>query len=81
MIENNQQYRITKDWVRRFTETLDRLDTHPEESARLHPLLQKAERDGLMSQIETLERGVRVYEALQTGRRTPESETVRRPPL
>jgi ribosome-binding protein aMBF1 (putative translation factor) len=68
MIKNERQYRITKSWVQKFTQTLARLDAHPEESAALHPLLQKAERDGLKSQIETLQQEVAEYEALANGR-------------
>jgi hypothetical protein len=59
MIENEQQYQITKACVQKFTQTLARLDAHPEENAALNPLLQKAERDGLQSQIETLQQEVR----------------------
>ena len=65
MIKNERQYRITKGWIQKFTQTLGHLDTHPEESDSLHPLLRQAERDGLKSQIETLEQEVREYEALR----------------
>ena len=67
MIKNERQYRITKGWIQKFTQTVDRLDAHPEESASLHPLLRKAERDGLAGQIETLQQEVREYEALRDG--------------
>lgn len=67
MIKNERQYRITKAWVQRFTQTLARLDAHPEESASLHPLLRKAERDGIASQIETLQKEAAEYESLRDG--------------
>ena len=67
MIKNERQYRITKGWIQKFTQTLGRLDAHIEEATPLHPLLRKAERDGLTSQIETLQQEVREYEALRDG--------------
>ena len=67
MIKNERQYRMTKAWIQKFTQTLGGLDAHPEESASLHPLLRKAERDGLEGQIETLQQEVREYEALRDG--------------
>ena len=63
MIKSEQQYHTTKAWVQEFTQTLAHLDAHPDEEARGHPLLRKAERDGLASQIETLQQEVREYEA------------------
>ena len=67
MIKNERQYRITKAWVQKFTQTLGHLDAKPEEATPLHPLLRKAEWDGLTSQIETLQQQVREYEALRDG--------------
>ncbi len=67
MINNERQYRITKGWVQKFTQALDHLDAHPDEKTCPHPLLRKAERDGLASQIETLEGEIRDYEALRDG--------------
>ena len=69
MIKNERQYRITNAWVQRFQKTLGHLDAHPEESAHLPLLLQKAERDGLASQLETLQRELRDYEALRSGQK------------
>ena len=65
MTENEQQYHITQGWIQKFTQTLGRLDAQPEEGAARHPLLRKAERDGLESQIEALQQEVRPYEALR----------------
>ena len=65
MIKNERQYRITRGWVQKFAQTLDHLDAHPDEGTDLHPLLRKAERDGMASQIETLQQEVRAYETLR----------------
>ena len=67
MIKNERQYRITKGWIQKFTQTVDHLDAHPEGNGSLHPLLRRAEREGLESQIETLQQEVREYEALRDG--------------
>ena len=65
MIKNEQQYHTAKAWVQKFTRTPDHLDAHPDEGTHLHPLLRKAERDGMASQIETLQQEVQEYEALR----------------
>jgi ribosome-binding protein aMBF1 (putative translation factor) len=67
MIKNERQYRIAKAWVQKFTQALGHLDAHPEENGHLHPLLRKAERDGLASQIETMQQEVQEYETLRDG--------------
>ena len=67
MIKNERQYRITKAWIEKFRQMLTQGDTPSEESAALHPLLKKAERDGVVSQIETLQQEVQEYEALANG--------------
>lgn len=53
--------------MQKFTQTLAHLDAHPEEGTHLHPLLRKVERDGMASQIETLQGEVREYEAVRDG--------------
>jgi hypothetical protein len=66
MIENDLQLRITLDNIRRFKETLDGL---PPDSERphLHPLLIQAERNGIISMLETLEDEVKNYQAKTGG--------------
>ena len=69
MIKNERQYRVTQAQAGKFTQALAHLEAHPEESAHLHPLLQKAERDALRSLMETLQGQLAEYEALRSGRR------------
>lgn len=64
MIKNERQYRITKGWIQKFTQTLAGLDASDDKSAPLS-LLQQAERGALIGQRETLQREVREYEALR----------------
>ncbi len=66
MIKNERQYRITKGWVQKFTQTLTGLETNSGSNTSL-TLLQRAEREALASQRETLQREVQEYEALRTG--------------
>lgn len=64
MINNARQYRITKAEAERFAEALAQTD---ERSGHLHPLLQTAMRDGLVSQLEELREQLAEYEALRAG--------------
>ena len=64
MIENDLQLRITKDNIRRFKEALEHLPPD-NERPHLHPLLIQAERNGILSMLETLEDEVKDYEARQ----------------
>jgi transcriptional regulator with XRE-family HTH domain len=68
MIKNERQYRITKAEAERFQHTLSELDAKSAETNGVHPLLRKAERDALASQLEDLENQLRDYEELQSGR-------------
>ncbi len=75
MIKNERQYRITKGWIQKFTQTLDNLEVRGEKSIPLS-LLQQAERGALASQRETLQREVQDYETLRAGgQRTFQAET------
>ncbi len=75
MIKNERQYRITKGWIQKFTQTLAELDASDDKNTSLS-LLQQAERGALTGQRETLQREVREYEALRTGeQRTFQAET------
>ena len=66
MIKNERQYRITKAQIEKFRSALDRVATHP--STHKHPILLKAERDALRSQLDDLLAEIAEYEALQNGR-------------
>lgn len=64
MIENDLQLKITLDNIRRFKDALEQLPEdrkHP----HLHPLLIQAERNGIISMLETLEDEVAEYRAKQ----------------
>ena len=54
MIKNESQYRITKAEAERFQQALSELDNRPAGANGVHPLLQKAERDAMASQLEDL---------------------------
>ena len=63
MIENEQQYRITSDWARKFEQTLAELQGRPLDKRLKHPKLRQAEEDSLQSTIEDLRQQMRDYEA------------------
>ena len=65
MISNERQYRITSAEAERFEGALA---VASEESAHLHPILRKAIRDGLESQLQDLREQLAEYEALRSGR-------------
>jgi ribosome-binding protein aMBF1 (putative translation factor) len=70
MIKNDRQYRITKAQAARFAHALEMLRKHSEEKAGVHPLLRKAEREALESQLADLNAQMAEYEALRSGRRS-----------
>lgn len=64
MIKNNRQYRITRSQSKKFEEALQQLQT---KGSKLHPLLQKAQKEAILSQLEDLRAEMREYEALRSG--------------
>jgi len=60
MIANEREYRITSGEVKRFEEALAQIDDHVTE---LHPLLQRALREGLASELQILQEQLAEYEA------------------
>ena len=60
MIKNERQYRITKVQANRFSQTFRRLG----EADGVHPLIVKAQREALSSQIADLENELHEYESL-----------------
>ncbi len=66
MIKNERQYRITRASAETFARALAVLDSRAP-SPDVHPLLLKAERDGVASQLEELRDQLREYEALKSG--------------
>jgi len=68
MIKNERQYRITQTRVDEFRQTIARWEQE-RRASQLHPKLQKAQADALRSQLETLERELKEYDDLRSGRR------------
>ena len=67
MIKNERQYRITKAQADQFSEALRELDGETAEGLGLHPLLFKAKKDAVRSQLSDLEEELRDYERLKSG--------------
>ena len=68
MIANEFQYNLTRSQAVRFAQALEQLDGRaPDTGEPLHPLLQQAERNALLSQLETLNTEIADYEALRSG--------------
>ena len=64
MIKNERQYQFTKAQANRFSQTLQSLG----EADGVPPLIVKAQREALSSQIADLEDELHKYESLNTGR-------------
>ena len=67
MIKNERQYRITKAQAMRFSEALCELDGNTAEELGLHPLLFKAKKDAVRSQLADLEEELLDYDGLKLG--------------
>jgi ribosome-binding protein aMBF1 (putative translation factor) len=65
MIKNERQYLITKAQVRKFREAIDAFDA---KTPGAHPLLVKAQRDALESQLSELSAQLEEYEKLRSGK-------------
>ena len=65
MITNERQYRITKAEAKRFEEALGQPE---KETAKVHPRIQQAMREGLESQLRELREEMAEYEALRSGK-------------
>ena len=63
MIENELQYQITKEQADRILRTVENLADFSGHSANLHPLIAKAQRDAMLSQLEDLQNELREYES------------------
>lgn len=64
MIKNERQYLITKAQVSRFVRTLEGLS----EEAGVHPLILKAQKEAVRSQLSDLEADLLEYESLKSGK-------------
>lgn len=69
MIKNEREYRVTRAQAIKFEQALAELERVGAEDG-LHPLLEKAQRESLQSQMDDLREQVREYEALRSGTRT-----------
>ena len=67
MITNERQYRITKTEIERFEKSLSQPVGQEED---LHPELQLAMREGLMSQLQEFREEIEEYDALRSGKVT-----------
>ncbi len=67
MIKNDRQYRITKAQAEKFERAIKETIASPKRS--LHPVLRKAEVDGVKSQLADLREEIDAYEALRSGKR------------
>lgn len=64
MIKNERQYLITKAQVSRFVRTLEGLS----DEMGVHPLILKAQKEAVRSQLSDLEADLREYESLKSGK-------------
>lgn len=69
MIRNERQYRITKAQAEKFRRAMTEFDERPVAQSGVHPKLVKAQREAIVSQLETLEQEIEEYERLQKSRR------------
>lgn len=69
MIKNERQYRITKAQADKFERALKWMPNEKDASNNLHPLLQQAQKDALVSQFADLEAELADYDALRSGER------------
>ncbi|HEY0070793.1 MAG TPA: helix-turn-helix transcriptional regulator [Chloroflexia bacterium] len=67
MIKNDWQYRITRSKAGKLALALEQLEQVSPLRTDLHPLLQKAQIDGLRSQLDDLRAELKSYETLKFG--------------
>jgi len=67
MIKNEREYRITKAQAEKFERAVAELSAGDGDPS-LHPLLKKAQREGIQSQLEELQEQLAEYDALRLGR-------------
>ncbi len=70
MIRNERQYRITKTHIAKLDQALVELTQPTNEVKNIHPLLLKAEQNGIRSQIADLRTELMEYEKLKEGKYT-----------
>ena len=70
MIKNERQYRIAKAQAAKFEAALRTFGSKSRKDRATHPKLVKAQKDAIQSQLDLLNRELREYEELQTGKVT-----------
>jgi DNA-binding XRE family transcriptional regulator len=65
VIKNERQFKITKSQADKFAAAIQGLKASPAKG--MHPLLRKAELDGMQSQLDDLNEQLAEYAALQSG--------------
>lgn len=68
MIKNERQYRITKAQAARIEHALTELNQSPNKEENIHPLLLRAEQEGINSQLNDLRAEINEYEELRAGK-------------
>jgi uncharacterized protein YjaZ len=64
MIRNERQYKITKTQIKKFKEALEKFE---KQKSKAHPMLVKAQKDAMKSELAVLEGQVKDYETLRSG--------------
>lgn len=67
MIKNERQYRITQARAEEFRQSIAQWE-QDRRTSKLHTKVRQAQGDALRSQLETLEREIREYDELRSGR-------------
>lgn len=70
MIKNERQYRITRARAAKFEHALSQFSGQGE-GTQIHPLVRKAQRDALQSQLDELKKELAEYETSQSRQRSP----------
>ena len=68
MIKNERQYRIAKAQAAKFEESLKAFESESRKDRKTHPRLIKAQKDAILSQLESLRRELTEYEDLESGK-------------
>lgn len=67
MIKNERQYRITKAQAERFENALAGPSTKRRSEDSVHPLIERAQKEALKSQLDDLNSQISAYDALRSG--------------
>ena len=66
MIKNERQYKISKVQLQKFRDSINAIEQTS--TTKLHPLLVKAQKDSLKSQLDDLTNQIQEYEELRSGK-------------